>query len=87
MCVLLKYKLKYSAVNQTFLCLCKCDSESTQRSSSLVRVSWKTTLQFWLLAILLSLVGSRVSSLIVLEFCLRAVSAWGSAGLVSSETH
>lgn len=87
MYVLLKYKLKYWAVNQTFSCLCKRNSESTQRSSSLVRVSWKTTLQFWLLAVLLSLVGSRVSSLIVLEFCLRAVSAWGSAGLVSSETH
>uniref|UniRef100_A0A3Q3XSB0 Uncharacterized protein n=1 Tax=Mola mola TaxID=94237 RepID=A0A3Q3XSB0_MOLML len=40
-----------------------------------------TSLQFWSLAVLLSLVGSRVSSLIVLEFSLRAVSAWLSAAL------
>ncbi|XP_053171494.1 transmembrane protein 82-like [Scomber japonicus] len=58
--------------------------ESKQRSlspSSLLRGNWGTTVQFWSLAVLLSLVGSRVSSLIVLEFSLRAVSAWVSAGL------
>lgn len=66
---------------------CDYDSESKQRSSSPgnpLRGNWTTALQFWSLAILLSLVGSRVSSLIVLEFSLRAVSAWASAGLVSS---
>ncbi|KAM4613303.1 transmembrane protein 82-like [Polymixia lowei] len=40
---------------------------------------WRTTFQFWSLAVLLSLVGSRVSSLIVLEFSLRAVFAWITA--------
>lgn len=40
---------------------------------------WKYSLQFWALALLLALVGSRVSSLILLEFTLRAMSAWGTA--------
>ncbi|XP_055018176.1 transmembrane protein 82, partial [Boleophthalmus pectinirostris] len=39
----------------------------------------KASLQFWSLALLLALVGSRVSSLILLEFILRALSAWGTA--------
>ncbi|XP_036956418.1 transmembrane protein 82-like [Acanthopagrus latus] len=58
------------------------ETESKQRSSSPVnplRGSWRSALQFWSVAVLLSLVGSRVSSLIVLEFCLRAVSTWASA--------
>ncbi|RVE73170.1 hypothetical protein OJAV_G00048220 [Oryzias javanicus] len=46
-----------------------------------LRSSWRAALQFWTLSALLSLVGSRVSSLIVLEFLLRAVSAWMTAGL------
>ncbi|XP_074491486.1 transmembrane protein 82-like [Sebastes fasciatus] len=60
------------------------ETESKQRSSSpghFLRGTWTTALQFWSLTVLLSLVGSRVSSLIVLEFSLRAVSAWVSAGL------
>ncbi|XP_070759178.1 transmembrane protein 82-like [Enoplosus armatus] len=60
------------------------DTESKQRSSSPgnpLRGNWRTALQFWSLTVLLSLVGSRVSSLVVLEFSLRAVSAWVSAGL------
>ena len=63
------------------------ETESKQRSSSLVnplRGSWRSALQFWSVAVLLSLVGARVSSLIVLEFCLRAVSTWASARTVSS---
>ncbi|XP_075893102.1 transmembrane protein 82-like [Nelusetta ayraudi] len=55
--------------------------ESAEGSSSLLKSGWRTTFQFWSLAMLLSVVGSRVSSLIVLEFSLRAVSAWASAGL------
>ncbi|XP_033483508.1 transmembrane protein 82-like [Epinephelus lanceolatus] len=61
--------------------------ESKQGSSSLgnaLRGKWRSVLQFWSLTVLLSLVGSRVSSLIVLEFSLRAVSAWTSAGLDAS---
>uniref|UniRef100_A0A3Q1HU64 Uncharacterized protein n=1 Tax=Anabas testudineus TaxID=64144 RepID=A0A3Q1HU64_ANATE len=42
----------------------------------------KTTLQFWLLSVLLSLVGSRVCSLIVLEFTVRAVTTWTSDAYV-----
>ncbi|XP_042260051.1 transmembrane protein 82-like [Thunnus thynnus] len=60
------------------------ETESKQRSSSPgspLRRNWRTIVQFWSLTVLLSLVGSRVSSLIVLEFSLRAVSAWASAGL------
>ncbi|XP_034542243.1 transmembrane protein 82-like [Notolabrus celidotus] len=67
----------------------KCSDSETEtkgkpRSSSPgtdVSRDWRSTLQLWSLAVLLSLVGSRVSSLIVLEFSLRAVSAWVSAGL------
>ncbi|XP_020557121.1 transmembrane protein 82 [Oryzias latipes] len=58
--------------------------ESEQKPSSPetpLRSSWRAALQFWSLSFVLSVVGSRVSSLIVLEFLLRAVSAWMSAGL------
>lgn len=55
-------------------------------SGSPLRRKWRSAGQFWCLVMLLSVVGPRVSSLIVLEFCLRAVSAWASAGLVSSPT-
>ncbi|XP_015258118.1 transmembrane protein 82-like [Cyprinodon tularosa] len=58
-------------------------SGSKQRSSSStnpLRRKWKAALQFWFLTGVLSLVGSRVSSLIVLEFSLRVVSALTLAG-------
>jgi len=45
-------------------------------AGGLVGEHWKTSLQFWCLTALLSMVGSRVSSLLVLEFSLRVVSAW-----------
>ncbi|XP_068598185.1 transmembrane protein 82-like [Brachionichthys hirsutus] len=65
------------------------DSENECKGKSpspgkLLKATWRTTLQFWLTAILLSLVGSSVSSLIVLEFCLRAVFAWQSTEMESS---
>uniref|UniRef100_A0A3B5PV12 Transmembrane protein 82 n=1 Tax=Xiphophorus maculatus TaxID=8083 RepID=A0A3B5PV12_XIPMA len=50
-----------------------------------LRRKWRAAVQFWLLTGVLSLVGHRVSSLIVLEFSLRAVSALASAGQVSSQ--
>nr|XP_046253548.1 transmembrane protein 82 [Scatophagus argus] len=37
-------------------------------------------LQFFFVTGMLSVVGSRVASLVVLEFCLRAVSGWVTAG-------
>ncbi|XP_040007986.1 transmembrane protein 82 [Xiphias gladius] len=37
-------------------------------------------LQFFLVTGILAVVGSRVASLVVLEFCLRAVSGWVTAG-------
>lgn len=40
------------------------------------------TLQFLFLSVMLAVVGSRVASLVVLEFSLRAVSAWVTAGPV-----
>lgn len=60
------------------------DSESSKVKSSSLLVrglggQWKSSLQFWALALLLALIGSRVSSLILLEFILRALSAWGTA--------
>uniref|UniRef100_A0A667YA73 Transmembrane protein 82 n=1 Tax=Myripristis murdjan TaxID=586833 RepID=A0A667YA73_9TELE len=57
----------------------EAENERSKRSSSASRLligNWKTVLHFWWLTVLLSLVGSRVSSLIVLEFSLRVVSAW-----------
>uniref|UniRef100_A0A8C6SEK7 Transmembrane protein 82 n=1 Tax=Neogobius melanostomus TaxID=47308 RepID=A0A8C6SEK7_9GOBI len=62
------------------------DSESRNMPSSLLANGlggqWKSSLQFWALALLLALVGSRVSSLILLEFILRALTAWGSLDLL-----
>ncbi|KAM9408201.1 transmembrane protein 82-like [Pholidichthys leucotaenia] len=52
---------------------------SSQPADSLLG-KLKSGLQFWSVTVLLSMVGSRVSSLIVLEFSLRAVSAWMSPG-------
>ncbi|CAL8337076.1 unnamed protein product [Lota lota] len=59
------------------------EKDKTQRSSFGSRPlveQWRTALHFWCLAALLSQVGPRVSSLIVLEFCLRAASAWITSG-------
>ncbi|XP_029007198.1 transmembrane protein 82-like [Betta splendens] len=62
------------------------EAESKERSSSAGSArtpTWTTTLRFWVLCVLLSLLGQRVCSLIVLEFTVRSVSAWTSAGLES----
>ncbi|KAM3877786.1 transmembrane protein 82-like [Diretmus argenteus] len=59
------------------------DNGRKQGSSSAGRSPikhWRTAFQFWCLTVLLSLMGLRVSSLIVLEFSLRAVSSWITAG-------
>ena len=61
--------------------------DTTQKSSSGGRPlleQWRTAIHFWCLAALLSQVGPRVSSLIILEFCLRGVSAGITAGQVRS---
>lgn len=42
-------------------------------------------LQFVFVTGLLAIVGSRVASLVVLEFCLRAVSGWVTAGPVRNQ--
>lgn len=39
-------------------------------------------IQFFFVTVILTVVGSRVASLVVLEFCLRAVSGWVTAGPV-----
>uniref|UniRef100_A0A3Q3M8S9 Transmembrane protein 82 n=1 Tax=Mastacembelus armatus TaxID=205130 RepID=A0A3Q3M8S9_9TELE len=54
---------------------------SSHKASSHLKVT-KTgitgMLQFFFVTLILSVVGSRVASLVVLEFCLRAVSGWES---------
>ncbi|XP_029946878.1 transmembrane protein 82-like [Salarias fasciatus] len=63
------------------------ETESKRRLSTAAgpqKGSWRATLHFWCLAVLLSLVGSRVSSLVVLEFSLRVVFACASEGLDGS---
>lgn len=69
---------------------CNGDSKDKERSESSPAAGNKplgghglgSVLQFWFLTGLLSLVGPRVSSLVVLEFSLRAVAAWITAGPV-----
>uniref|UniRef100_A0A3Q1EZA3 Transmembrane protein 82 n=1 Tax=Acanthochromis polyacanthus TaxID=80966 RepID=A0A3Q1EZA3_9TELE len=51
------------------------DNGDARESSSAVG-RFRAALQFWSLTVLLSLVGSRVSSLIVLEFSLRAIGVF-----------
>ncbi|CAL8363913.1 unnamed protein product [Lota lota] len=55
------------------------------RHDSRARSGLVRTLQSGVLVVLLSLVGSRVASLVVLEFSLRAISAWVTDGLESRE--
>lgn len=43
------------------------------------------TIQFFFVTVILTVVGSRVASLVVLEFCLRAVSGWVTAGPVRNQ--
>ncbi|KAF3696613.1 Transmembrane protein 82 [Channa argus] len=42
-------------------------------------------IQFFMVTVILAVVGSRAASLVVLEFCLRAVSGWVTAGPESSK--
>ncbi|XP_077583460.1 transmembrane protein 82 [Stigmatopora nigra] len=55
--------------------------EKSASSINPLRAKWRSSVHFWSLTGLLSVVGPRLSSLIVLEFSLRAVSAWVSARL------
>ncbi|KAM9813492.1 transmembrane protein 82-like [Neosynchiropus ocellatus] len=55
-------------------------------TGSLHTSNWRAAVQFWSIALLLPVVGPRVSSLIVLEFCLRAVSAKFSSRPDSKES-
>lgn len=65
-----------------------CKDEKDKESSSRSRPSHLRrtqsgltgTLQFSIVTLLLAVVGSRVASLVVLEFCLRAISGWVTAG-------
>ena len=52
------------------------------RRDSRARGGLGRTLRAGVLVLLLTLVGSRVASLVVLEFSLRAISAWVTDGLV-----
>uniref|UniRef100_UPI003AAE1837 transmembrane protein 82 n=1 Tax=Centroberyx gerrardi TaxID=166262 RepID=UPI003AAE1837 len=55
-------------------------SQRTPRHQSRPKSGLGGMLQFLFLMGLLAVVGSRVASLVVLEFSLRAVSAWATAG-------
>ena len=62
--------------------------ESSQRTSSHQRGTkrgFAAMLQFFFVTGMLAVVGSRVASLVVLEFSLRAASGWITAGPVRSQ--
>ncbi|XP_051280235.1 transmembrane protein 82 [Dicentrarchus labrax] len=56
------------------------DTSSQRTPQRGTRTGLTGMLQFFLVAGMLAVVGSRVASLVVLEFCLRAVSGWVTAG-------
>lgn len=67
-----------------------CDKNEKDTSSQRTPSHQRTTkarlpgmLQFLFVTGILTVVGSRVASLVVLEFCLRAVSGWVTAGPVN----
>lgn len=49
------------------------------------RIGLYGMIQFFFVTVILTVVGSRVASLVVLEFCLRAVSGWITAGPVRNQ--
>ncbi|KAG7519451.1 hypothetical protein JOB18_009313 [Solea senegalensis] len=63
---------------------CRDEKESSNHSRSTHLRRSKSGLSgrihFFIVTLLLAVVGSRVASLVVLEFCLRAVSGWVTAG-------
>ncbi|CAB1329731.1 unnamed protein product [Coregonus sp. 'balchen'] len=58
--------------------------QKTPRHQTSTKIGLSGALQFLFLSVILAVVGSRVASLVVLEFSLRAVSAWVTAGPESS---
>lgn len=56
--------------------------QRTPRGQRKTKVGLPETLQFFFVTGILAVVGSRVASLVVLEFCLRALSGWVTAGPV-----
>ncbi|XP_030280028.1 transmembrane protein 82 [Sparus aurata] len=54
--------------------------QRTPRGQRKTKVGLSETLQFFFVTGILAVVGSRVASLVVLEFCLRALSGWVTAG-------
>ncbi|KAM9350310.1 transmembrane protein 82 [Symphorus nematophorus] len=61
------------------------DTSSQRTSSHQRKMGLYGTLQFFFVTGMLAVVGSRVASLVVLEFCLRAVSGWVTAGQESGK--
>lgn len=57
-------------------------SQKTQSHQRANRNGVSRMIQFFFVTVILTVVGSRVASLVVLEFCLRAVSGWVTAGPV-----
>ncbi|TKS77223.1 Transmembrane protein 82 [Collichthys lucidus] len=62
----------------------KNDKETSHQQTSShqrkTKAGFPEMLQFFVVTGLLAVVGTRVASLVVLEFCLRAVSGWVTAG-------
>lgn len=64
----------------------KNDKETSHQQTSShqrkTKAGFPEMLQFFIVTGLLAVVGTRVASLVVLEFCLRAISGWVTAGPV-----
>ncbi|KAM3618240.1 uncharacterized protein V6R79_017823 [Siganus canaliculatus] len=56
------------------------DKSSQKTQSRRTKTGLSGLIHFFIITGILAVVGSRVSSLVVLEFCLRAVSGWVTAG-------
>jgi len=61
------------------------DPETDLRQKNRLNGGLKERIQFWILTVVLSVVGSRVASLVVLEFSLRAISARITGGSVRTK--
>lgn len=61
------------------------DPETDLKQKNRLHGGLTEKLQFWILTVVLSVVGSRVASLVVLEFSLRAISARITGGSVRTK--
>lgn len=69
----------------TSVLLSMVDPETDLIQKNRLNGGLKEKIQFWILTVVLSVVGSRVASLVVLEFSLRAISARITGGSVRTK--